>query len=138
MHDEDNYSITKRNLIRGAEYRSVEYGSFSSHWKTTILPIEILKWEMPHGIVRQPCPFCDHGRSFLNAELRNFGDGEIIYVFYQCDNCSERFTSTEIDMINFVPLTEKRRRRKLIIKTVIEVLNLKIKDGNNRKQINRN
>lgn len=126
MIDRDNYSIMKRPLNRSGDMAVIEYGSFTSHWKTKIHPIEVLKWEMSYGIVKQPCPFCD-GRSGLNSELRNIGGSEMIYVFYQCDKCRESFTNTEVDMINFMRLTEKRRRRKLIIKTVIEVLNLKTK-----------
>lgn len=129
MEEIKGYSIIKRPLNRtrytsgGKDERGISYGMFVSHWTTK----ENLSWEMKHGIVSQPCPFCDHGTSLLTAELQYFSGDEQIYVSYKCNNCSESFTTTEIDTINFAPLSEKRRRRKLIISVVIELLKIKYK-----------
>jgi hypothetical protein len=132
----EGWTVTKRVLVRDKKDPyvpppEIEYGSFASRWMTRS---GMQLWEMPHGIVKQACPFCDHGRSFLTAEVINIDGGEMIYASYKCDNCSESFTTTEIDTINYAPHTEKRRRRKLIIDTIKSIFKLKTKtNGRNSK-----
>jgi len=125
MKDE-NWSLIKKPLNRSG-HPSIQYGSFSSHFAVLDgREQKLLKWEMSHGIVSQPCPQCK-GQTHLFGELKWLDGIEIIYVTYKCSDCLSTFTTTEIDMINFIPLTVKRKRRKLIIKTVIELLKLKPK-----------
>lgn len=119
-----DYSISKFNIRESVNMQTV-YGSWMSSMTMTQPPHTILKWEMEHVIVRQPCPFCI-GSSILQSELKNVNGAQLIWVYYICHDCGERYTSTEIDEMNCIPLIEKRRKVKVIITTIKEIFHIKL------------